>query len=48
MFDDIDQYEVTLGPDGSIVIPATLLEVLRWRPGHRLLLEKTDDGVVTI
>lgn len=46
MFDDVDQHEVILGPDGSIVIPATLLEALRWQAGHRLLLEQTDDGVL--
>ena len=46
MFDDVDQHELTLGPDGSVVFPATLLEKLGWRPGHRLLLEQTDDGVL--
>nr|WP_321985289.1 hypothetical protein [uncultured Lichenicoccus sp.] len=45
MFDDVDQHELTLGPDGSLVIPATLLEKLLWQSGHRLLLEQTDDGV---
>ena len=28
MFDDVDQHELTLGPDGSLVVPATLQEVL--------------------
>ena len=46
MFDDVDQYEVTLGPDGALIVPATLLEKLRWRAGNRLLLEQTDDGML--
>ncbi|TLU71476.1 AbrB/MazE/SpoVT family DNA-binding domain-containing protein [Lichenicoccus roseus] len=44
MFDDVDQYEAVFGPDGSLIIPATLAEKLGWRPGHRLLLEQIDDG----
>ena len=46
MLNDIDQYEAVLGPDGALIISALLLEKLRWPPGHRLLLEQTDDGVL--
>ena len=46
MFEGVDQHEVAIRPDGSIVIPAILREKLRCRPGFRLLLEETDDGVL--
>ena len=48
MFDDIDQYETMIGPDGSVTVPvpATLLEALRWRVGMRILMEQTDDGIL--
>ena len=46
VFEDVDQYELTLGQNGALTIPAILLEKLGWLPGHRLLLEQTDDGVL--
>ena len=45
-YEEADHYPVTLGPDGTLVIPAMLMEKLGWQPGHRLLLEQTDDGVL--
>lgn len=39
---DIGQHEAVLGPDGAVIIPAAL----RWRPGHRLLPEETDDRLL--
>jgi bifunctional DNA-binding transcriptional regulator/antitoxin component of YhaV-PrlF toxin-antitoxin module len=46
MFEDTDQYECTIAADGSVVLPATLLEALGWRVGMRILMEQTDDGVL--
>ena len=46
MFDDVDQHHATIRADGSLIIPATLLEALGWEPGMKLLLEETDEGVL--
>ena len=48
MFEGVDQYEATLQPDGSFVIPRLLLEQLRRKPGQQQLLEATDDGILII
>ena len=48
MLEGVDQYEATIQADGSIVVPATLMEKMRWRPGLRVSLEQTDDGVLVI
>nr|WP_321984013.1 AbrB/MazE/SpoVT family DNA-binding domain-containing protein [uncultured Lichenicoccus sp.] len=44
MFEDVDQYELAMGPDGQMVLPGLLAEKLGWRVGTRLLAEETDDG----
>ena len=36
MFNDVDQHQAGLGPDGT--------KQRDWRPGHRSLLNQTDDG----
>jgi bifunctional DNA-binding transcriptional regulator/antitoxin component of YhaV-PrlF toxin-antitoxin module len=46
MLEGVDQHEVDLGAGGQVVIPPLLLEKLRWRPGHRLLVEQTDEGLL--
>ena len=46
MFEDVDQHEATICPDGSVTFPAAVLEALRWRAGMRVLIERTDDGVL--
>ena len=48
MLEGVDQHEATIQPDGTIAIPATLMERMRWRPGLRVSLEQTDDGVLVI
>ena len=46
MIEDVDQFKVRIGPDGTITIPAILLERKGWVPGDFLLLDETDDGVL--
>ena len=46
MLEGVDQYEATIGPHGTLTIPATLLERQGWKVGSRLLLEETDEGVL--
>lgn len=41
-----DQHEAIIGPDGTLTIPATLLERQGWKVGSRLLLDETDEGVL--
>ena len=43
---EVNQLEATIGPDGSLTIPVSLLRTLLWRPGQQVLLEQTDDGLL--
>ncbi|TLU70593.1 AbrB/MazE/SpoVT family DNA-binding domain-containing protein [Lichenicoccus roseus] len=45
---DGDQWEATIGPDGALWIPATLLEKMRWKGGTVLIAEITDDGILLV
>lgn len=46
MFEDVDQYAATIGVDGAIILPPTLLEKMRWAAGTVLVVEETDDGIL--